>query len=400
MRVLQINAVYEYSSTGRTTRELHKFLSDKGVDSYVGATNVDGKDDHIIKIGGSISNKLHGFFSHVFGKQGFYSYFSTLKFLRRVSEIKPDIVHLRVLHSSFINIPLLLKYLAKNNIPVVITLHDCWFFTGHCCYFSDSNCDKWQRSCGSCPDIHNWNASWFFDNSKKNLLAKKNLFQQIEKLAVIGVSDWVTNFVHHSILSNSFIIKRIYNWIDIDVFKPLDSNKRRMKLGLNENFVVLCLAQNWGEQKGINDIFDIAELRPNYKFVLVGGLTDKYKPLPQNVLSVGVTANVQELVEYYSMADVFFNPSRRETFGKVTVESLSCGTPVVAYNLTATPELVKEGCGFIADFHDYEQVLMALDHIAKEGKSSYASRCRKFVVSEFSSNKLMTDYYNLYKSLI
>lgn len=49
---------------------------------------------------------------------------------------------------------------------------------------------------------------------------KKQLFDGIKRLAVVGVSDWVTEFVHDSILKQAFSVKRIYNWIDLDTFKP------------------------------------------------------------------------------------------------------------------------------------------------------------------------------------
>lgn len=337
--------------------------------------------------------------SRLTGRQGYFSYFSTKKLLRRIKKIRPDIVHLRVLHSNCLHIPTLLTFLAKNNIPTVLTLHDCWFFTGHCCYFIDANCNRWTKQCGHCPELHAWNQSWFFDRTRNNLVDKKELFSKINRLAVIGVSDWVTNFIKDSILKNATIVERIYNWIDIETFKPTKSNIRE-KLGLESDFIVLGVAQNWGIQKGIDDIIIVAEQLPEYKFWLIGNISKNYFPLPANVRIIGTLSSVRDLVEYYSTADVFFNPSTRETFGKVTVEALSCGTPVVAYNLTATPELVRSDCGFIVEQGDYNAVIEALKTVRMKGKEKYSDSCRRFAVSNFSSTKLMSDYLDLYQRLL
>ena len=397
MKVLQINAVYEYSSTGRTTTELHQYLLSQGIDSYVAANNV--KDsEHFIKLSSALPMYLHSFLSHLTGKQGYFSYFSTKRLLRKMDRIRPDIVHLRVLHSNCINLPLLLKYLAQHKIPVVLTLHDCWFFTGHCCYFSDSGCNKWKSGCGNCVDKKKWNSSWFFDHSQSNLTDKERLFSKIPKVAVIGVSDWVTNFIKDSILKDSLIIRRIYNWVDLSKFVPHPTNVRN-KFNIIHDFVVLGVAQNWTSSKGIEDIKAIARHRPNYKFLLVGNIYKQSLPLPANIITVGVSSSVAELADYYACADVFINLSVRETFGKVTVEALACGTPVVAYDLSATPELVRKECGFVCEYKDYDSILQGLDAIHDKGKEFYSKACVKFTTSNFDKNKLMNDYIQLYKEL-
>lgn len=397
MKVLQINAVYEYSSTGRTTMELHQYLLSQGIDSYVAANNVNDSK-HFIKLSSVWSMHLHSIFSHLTGKQGYFSYFSTKRLLRKIDKIKPDIVHLRVLHSNCINLSLLLKYLAQYKIPTVLTLHDCWFFTGHCCYFTDAGCDKWKTGCGNCVDIKKWNSSWFFDRSRSNLIDKEKLFNAIPKVAVIGVSDWVTDFIKDSILKNSFIIRRIYNWVDLSKFFPHPTNVRN-KFDIIQDFVVLGVAQNWTLSKGIEDIKITAMHRPNYKFLLVGNVDNQFLPLPHNIIMVGVSSSITELADYYACADAFINLSIRETFGKVTIEALASGTPVVAYNLSATPELVRKECGFICEYKDYDSIIQGLDLIHDKGKDFYSNACIRFTASNFDKHKLMDDYIQLYKEL-
>ena len=399
MKVVQVDSVYQYSSTGRTTAEMHAYFREHGIDSHVFCTNFSDSEKNIFRFSSKLDMKIHALLSRVFGLQAIFSYYSTKKLVKQLSKVAPDIVHLRVLHSNCINLPLLLKFLAKKNIATVITLHDCWFFTGHCCHFVDSNCDRWKSTCGKCPQIRKWNKSLFFDNSAKLLSMKKELFGNIKHLGVVGVSDWVTGFVKESILKDSQIIRRIYNWIDISKYALRDIRPIREKYGLScDDFVVLGVAKEWSKQKGIDEFIKLAGRCPEMKFVLVGNLL--HDNLPQNLIGVGSISDVDRLVDMYFMSDAFFNPSFRETFGKVTLEAIASGTPVVAYKATATPEIVVEGCGYLVEIGDIEEVAKSLEKIKLNKKSSFSQFCRQHAETNFSKEGIIRQYLNLYEQLI
>lgn len=395
MRIVQINAVAATSSTGRTNKEIHNALKKCGHQSWIAAPDALDTSESI-KIGNSIDRRIHGLYSRVFGRQGYASRCSTQRLIKRLDEIKPDVVHLSNLHGNYINLPILLTYLAEKNIAVVITLHDCWFFTGHCCHFIGSNCDKWKNGCGKCPEIRNWNKSWFFDRSHANLEDKKKLFGRINNLAVIGVSKWVTSFVGDSILKNARIIRTIYNWIDTDIFYPRDVKSLRKKYAAENEKIILGVSQLWGKQKGLDDFITLAGILPEYKIILVGGI-DSTIQLPQNIITVGTTDNVNQLAEYYSLADVFFNPTRRETFGKVTAEALACGTPVVAYNATATPELVPQQCGELVEIGDVEEAANQIKSVLS--RKNININCRNFVLETFKKDILIHKMMVLYSEI-
>lgn len=398
MKVVQINAVYEYSSTGRTTTEMHEYLCANGIESYVFCANKSNPKKKIYRFSNSFDMKVHSALSRLLGLQGMFSYYSTKKLLKRIDQIKPDIVHLRVLHSNCINLPLLLRYLAKHNIATVLTLHDCWYFTGHCCYFVDSKCCKWKTGCGGCPDLKNWNKSLFFDNSAKLLALKKELFGNIKNLAVVGVSDWVTDFIKDSILKDAKIVKRIYNWIDISKFTPRDTKAIRESIGFDDkDFVVLGVAQIWSPSKGLDSFIKLAKQCPDIKIAIVGKVLQT--DLPANIILLGVVSDTQKLIDYYSMADVFFNPSLRETFGKVTVEAMATGTPAIVYKATASPELVKDGCGYVVEINDIEAVISCIDKIKELGRQSYEKHCKEFVLLNFQKERIIAEYLQLYKNM-
>ena len=188
MKVLQINATYGRGSTGRNVKEQHEYYLSQGVDSYVAYAIVGEDNERVFRIGNTLDHKVHALLSRITGRQGRYSYFATQKLLKRLDAIQPDVVHLHNLHSNYIHLPSLLKYLAKKNIATVITLHDFWFFTGRCYHYLYDNCEKYQTGCGKCPYLKRTHS--LFDFSRKDFLERKQLFSQIKKLGIVGVSQW------------------------------------------------------------------------------------------------------------------------------------------------------------------------------------------------------------------
>ena len=398
MKIVQINAVYEYSSTGRTTMEMHQSLRARGIESYVFCTNHHIPEEQVFMIGNKVDHKLHALGSRVFGRQAYFSYFATKSMIAHLRKINPDVVILRNLHGNYVNLPLLLKFLAKEDIATIVVLHDCWFFTGHCCHYTADKCYKWKEECHHCPILNEYNKSLFFDNTRSIFHMKKKLFNRIPRLAVVGVSDWITNEAKKSpIFANAKNILRIYNWIDLNKFYTRNVSALRESLGLlPTDFVALGVAQGWSNQKGLDIIVDVAKRMPHIKIVLVG---QPPKDMPTNVIPVGKLSSVDKLAEYYSLANVFFNFSIQESFGKAAAESLCCGTPLIVNKATANPELCGNDCGFVIENKSIEKIINAIKTISSEGKETYATRCRDFAHVNFDRETNIDNYVKLFNSL-
>lgn len=397
MRVLQINQSINTGSIGRTTFELSVELNKRGYQSFV--IYEEGMPiPNSYRIVSRFGYKMHALLSRITGMQGYFSIVATLRALRRIKQFAPDIVHLRNLHGNFICMPLLFRYLAKNNIATVVTLHDLWLLTGKCTYPIASKCERYTQHCGCCP-IYKGDVipSWFFDTSKKCLYDKKRLLNAIPKVVVVGVSEWAATVARSSYMKHRDIVV-IYNWIDLDIFCNRESNLRQ-NLNLEERFVVLFVSASFNRIKGYDEICWVANNCPsNWQIVAIG---EKPLPLPQNVLQINHTNNAVELAEYYSMADVCVNLTQYETFGKVTAEAICCGTPVVVYNNTASPELVDEKCGVVIDQRKgFDAITEALSEICKKGKSAYSANCRAYAESKFSKTIGVEKYIHLYESLL
>ena len=362
--VLQINTLGATQSTGRTTRELHNYLLQHNIDSYIACPRKEDCDDAFI-FSSLKWVHLDVLLSIITGHEGKFSTIQTYKLIRFIKNVNPSIVHLRVLHVNCLNFKLLFSYLAKNDIPVVITLHDFWYLTGQCCYFTIVGCEKWKTGCGKCPSLMFGRHKPFFDRTPKMWNEKKKYISKVPRLAVIGVSDWVSNIAKESYLSKATIIKRIYNWIDLDVFCKKNTEIIRRNLNLNNKKVILGVSSIWTEndRKGLNTYIELAYNMPDeYIILLVGQFNYKGK-IPKNIICYGKTDNVDELAQLYSLADVYLNLSKEETFGKVSAEAISCGTPLIAVDSSANKEIIPNGGGKLLKDSSIKEILDALEEI-------------------------------------
>lgn len=400
MKVIQINAVYNLGSTGRTTAELHNALLNNGIESYVAYSKTNKPDDkNLYHIGSSLDVKLHGLFSRISGKQAYFSHLATRDLIKFIDKINPDVVHLRNLHGNYINLPMLMKYLADKKISVVITFHDFWFITGKCMHFISSDCSKWQERCGNCPNLQDGNRTWFFDKTEELLKDKIQMFSKIDKLALIGVSKWTTSQIEKSPIARyADIVKLIYNWIDLDVFKPINADDIREKYNLTDKKILLGVSNIWNNKKGLDTFLGISNLLKDDEIIMLVGNKPNID-LPKNIISVPTTESVNELVKYYNAADVFLQLSKEETFGKVVAEALACGTPVVTNSYTANPELVNTSCGCVVSDLSADTVYSSIEAVLNNGKKSYSDACIKFAKENFDSNKNMGEYLKLYSDL-
>ncbi|SEL32495.1 Glycosyltransferase involved in cell wall bisynthesis [Carnobacterium iners] len=401
MHILQINAVSEIRSTGRFIKELDEYLIRNEYKSSVafseGILNSRG-----YKIGTKLEKKIHGLCSRITGLQGYFSKNGTRKLLNHINKINPDIVHIHNLHSNFINMPMLFKYLAKNDIATVITLHDCWFYTGGHTHYVTDNFYDWET--GFFKKNRNkkltGNKSWFFDQSEKIFNDQKKWFMNIPRLTFVGVSGWITEEAKKSEVAQGSTIQTIHNWIDIETFRPTNNTDIRDELNIQFEFIILGVASAWTNKKGLDNFIELSKNIKDDECVILIGKVDKHINLPDNIINVPETHNVNKLVAYYSLADVFINLSLEESFGKVTAEALSCGTPAISIDSTANAEIIGEGCGYIIKDWNLNDILSKIDIIRFDGKYTYTDNCIKFIREKFDSKEKLKKYKQLYENII
>lgn len=402
--LFQINVTCNWGSTGRIAEEIGQVAILQGWDSYIAYGR--GKPvskSHLIRIGNDWDMYEHGLETRIFDNHGLASRGVTQKLIRQIEEIKPDVIQLHNVHGYFVNYPILFDYLAKCKIPVVWTLHDCWTFTGHCAHFALAGCYQWKNEeCSHCKYKKSYPASLFFNRAHRNFLDKKKAFTAPKNMTIVTVSHWLEELVQQSFLSCHQVIT-INNGIDVQIFSPKNNGKKiREKLGISQPYMLLGVASVWEASKGIFDFVKLRELLPadQYAIVLVGVDDRTAKILPQGIVTVKRTNNVEELAEIYSVADVFLNPTWQDSFPTTNLEAMACGTPVVTYRTGGSPESLTEKTGKVVEQGDLVAFVSNIEEICKKGKNTYVEVCRQGVVENYNKKDRYLDYIKLYQQLL
>lgn len=399
MTVFEINSV-PYGSTGRIMFQIANTVKATGSVAYTSASFTKSRGEHFpetyYRIGGAIGKTEHIILAKLTGRHGCYSHFATYKLIKKIKQVKPDVIHLHNIHGWYLNWKMLFDYLKKANIPVIWTLHDCWAFTGHCPHFMAIGCDKWKSGCYEC-DLYKSYPGCFFDDSRFQYRYKKECFTGVPNLTIVTPSQWLTDLVKQSYLKNYNTVV-INNGIDLTKFKPRISNFRE-KNGLENKIILLGVAFDWTSKKGLDDFKKLAdELPEEYAIVLVGVSEVVEKKLPERIISIACTQNQEELAEIYSAADLFVNPTLEDNFPTVNLEALACGTPVITYQTGGSPESITESTGKVVPYKDYKALKNAVIEM-RNAKASILGACiERAQLHECKDT--YCKYIELYKSIL
>ncbi|MBR4157010.1 MAG: glycosyltransferase [Bacteroidales bacterium] len=400
MKVLQINAVYGHGSTGVITRDIEQLCETSGIECYVASPDSKVCEaNRGYKIGNIIDHKIHALLCRIAGKQAYFSVWATKRLLAYMNKIKPDIVHLHNLHSNYIHLNMLLQYLAKEDIRTVITLHDCWFYTGGCFHYTTVNCKKWKYKCGQCIKQRQDTPAYIYDASAKIQNDRLKYLSNISNLIFVGASEWVATELSKSRLKECGKICYIHNGFDLGVFSSKTSDLKK-RLDLSEKFVVLGPASKWLQSVNKETLEYFTKHLPMDCVLLLFGSDGKEVNLPNNVKLYGYTRNREELAELYSMADVMVNCSREDTLSSLNLEAQACGTPVVTYDSTGSKETVDGMCGYSIETGDYEKLYNFTMKVKEKGKEYYSKYCREFISRNFEKEANYHKYISLYKQLV
>lgn len=398
MRVLQINAVYGHCSTGVIVKDIYNLCESENIDCFVASPDpnvISCKNGY--RIGNKLDHKLHALLSRIAGKQAYYSTIPTRNLCKYIERIAPDIVHLHNLHSNYIQMNTLLKFLAKKKIPVVITLHDCWFYTGGCFHYTVSKCTKWQNECGDCPRQYMDFPAYVVDKSHQILCDKRKCYKCLSNLTVTGVSKWISEEARKSILG-AFPIVTIGNGVDTNLFCNRPSTLKR-DLGLEDKFVILGPASKWLLQRNKDFLLAFCNRMKSDEILLLYGATRVPDNLPYNVRTCGFIRDRNELVSLYSGADVFANVSHEDSFSLINIESQACGTPVVTFACTGLTDTVDNQCGFAVPEDNVDEMYHKIQFLRCSDLSLFSKQCRQYIVETHEKELVYKSYIELYDKL-
>lgn len=397
MKILMINEECGTGSTGRICTDIAAALESDGNDVKIAfgrnADIVPAKyNKYAVRIGNDIDLKIHGLITRAFDATGFGSIRATRRFIQWIYQFNPDIIHLHNLHGYYINIDLLFSCLKQLNKPVVWTLHDVWPFTGHSAYCDAVGCSKWKNGCENCPQMKVYPKS-YVDRSKRNWERKRNIFCGVTNLTIVTPSKWLAELVEDSFL-NEYPVKVINNGIDTGKFHKV-STHLRSDLRLQGKKILLSVATVWNDLKGLSDFERLADLLgENYEIILVGGMTNSQeKELPESILHIQRTQDVNEMVELYNTADIYLNLTYCDTYPTVNLEAASCGTPVITYAVGGSTESAEMFGGISVRRGDVE----AVAHAVRESE-----RLKVVIPADYDLDKkrAIKEYIGLYRGVL
>lgn len=176
----------------------------------------------------------------------------------------------------------------------------------------------------------------------------------------------------------------VYNAIDERLIRSLQDERAKLKasFGWQGRLTVLAVAQ-LQPRKGVKDFLECAAALPELRFVWVGGMpfgrltADRGSIIkdcssaPSNVTFTGLVAR-DEVFRYLAAADIFFLPSRQETFGLAALEAAAAGLPLILHNLPCYREWLEGGYLSGANVRDYVSLLRSLEQ--SELRSAFGNR--------------------------
>ncbi len=400
-----MNIVYIHSSykpndlIGQWFVATKEMVERHGGKAYFAIKYVKGKalQEHDIVVGDTISCGIHSRMFDYFGLQDMFSWFATKRFLSKLDEIHPDVIHLHVTNDWFLNMGLLCKYINKHNIKAVWTFHDARVMTGNCPYPNYIGCKEWQKECSG----KNCKNTFIVPSCRYLYLVglthkyRKSTIGSLKDLTIATPSKWMSSLVAKSYLKDKPCVV-INNGINLDMFHPVKQDVRQ-KYGIAKDKIILLSVGNpiW-ELKGrayLHRLFN--ELPDKYYFIWIGCIdrdVEKYKDNKRILAFPRVDR--EELLQFYTAADLFVNPTLADNFPTVNLECQACGTPVVAFDSDGTKETVVPNAGMVVPRKDYEALR---DAILNFLFVDAGTKSRIFAL-QFDQKDVMPKYFELYKS--
>ena len=325
----------------------------------------------------------------------------SISLLRAIRSIDFDILHLHFVANRFLD----LHELTKVNKPIVWTLHDSWAFTGICHFFYD--CKRYEESCGCCPMLHSDNPNDFTHQIWK---IKNEIYKKCD-LHIVTPSNWLGNCATKSSLFSGFPLSVIPNGISTQLYKPLPVSEARESLGLDADKHYLLFGavnatsdSNKGFDLLLEALKQLKQVGDKQIELLVFGAEQPSCELNFGFLTtyMGIIRDENKLVQIYNSADVVIVPSRSENFSNTILESLSCGTPVVGFDIGGNSDLIAhKQNGYLAKHFDTEDLMSGIVWCL-ESKNQYdmSETARMKVDESFNLRGICLEYLNVYKELI
>lgn len=333
------------------------------------------------RVGSQLGVYTHAAMSRLIDREGYCSRRAAGSAINWLKIFRPDVVHLHNIHGHYMHVPMLLDFLAKAEIPVVVTMHDFWLLTGRCAF--PLGCDKWQTICKSCP-AKSLYPTTLFSNCTTTHKVKTHLVNHLPDVTLVCPTRYVEEQVKKSNLKYCPTVV-IPNGVDTSIYKP---DGTRAKKGAP--FRILAVANKWEQRKHPDHVTALAGILQEDEELVIVGLDPKLQPEHPRVHTFPLIAAEEQLAALYRSADILVNPSEAETYGMTVAEALACGTPVIVPPEGALAEVATPLGGVTADFSDPSNIASIIADIRSSAPQ---------LVTPPDVNLMTSKYLTLFDSL-
>jgi len=388
MRVLLINHFpLEGSGSGIYTKNIAKRLTERGHEVEVIVVDKYKNRGDGFKVRTILNYNFPCFTTHPHSNNQFNhltndemddylnSFISTIE--QEVKSFNPDMIHCQHIWVA--------PYATyKNNIPYIITAHG--------------------------TDIKGFKKDKRYHQIA--LQAAKNAKK------IVTISEYINQSVKKHFPVDDDKLKIILNGFDEEIFKPMNLNKIKVlqkyidtDLKNKKDLKLINFTGKLTNFKGVDLLLKAADIYENeFEDIITlivgdGELKNELIELRDDLDLKGVyfLGNLPQatLSELYNIADLTVVPSRVEPFGLVAIESLACGTPVIASRAGGLKDFINEDVGRFFTMDDYKElaanVIEAIENDEKQKKGEIASH---YAIKNYSWNRVIDELIDVYHSVI
>ena len=417
MRVLFVNTNENYGGAARAANRIMRGVQRCGVEAQMFVKNKHSQavdvvsiwqyvpKNSIYKVFDWVAEKIKNKWQHYkwnpykdTKKDVFLSDIRSMTSHGALQKLNYDIVHLNWINQRFLDI----RELVKIKKPIVWTLHDSWAFTGIC--HVSYECKLYEHHCSACPMLgSSKERDYAYEVFDKKLKAYKDL-----DLHIVTPSKWLADCAKRSALFGNFPITVIPNCIDTDLYQPMDKTDARKVLGL-ENDKKYLLYGAMHVLKDANKGFAylkkaLKQIKDTDAELLVYGTNEDMHcyNLPIPARSLGYINNDKMMALLYNAADVCIVPSLSENLSNTIMESLSCGTPVVGFDIGGNSDMIDhKRNGYLAKEKDCEDLAKGIEWcLVHNADGAMSKNAREKVMNNYTIEIVSEQYKKLYESLL
>jgi len=412
LSILHVNATEVGGGAAVACNRLHKALISNGYDSQILVLKKYDQDDSIISISvgsyqfnllkrkiASLILKLQRNSNPISHSLGFFS----TEALKVINNSDADVIHLHWINGEMLSISDINKIRKK----IIWSLHDSWVFCG-----TEHH-----------PDVLNNDNRFIIGYNKNNRLNSsrgldldkliwhlKRLHWKSLNVYFTVPSKWEFEMFKSSKLLGHMPCKVIPNLIDTNIFKPIDKNFAKGLFGIKTNKKILIFGAAKDPDKDKNKGFGLllesmqklsTIINPDSIHIIVFGTKNKIfsDNFPFSYSCVGSIRDESSMALIYNCGNVLLTPSLVESFGYTSLEAISCGTPVVAFDTSGLRDIILHKTnGYLAKSYDIDDFVEGIIYLL-ENENKLSSMCRKSVIERFSIDVTLQKYLDLYEDI-